>query len=277
MLDTVKTTTLHVDAANLRYAFEQIRHAISSEETRYYLNGVYAHCVKAGELTLVATDGHWLARVVLRDQGEDVTPAMPGVIIPESFVAAFMKATSKKAVQRYDSALQLAPNRIALPAFLDKWDAIEAEPIDGTYPDYQRVIPNGNPHSATLYNEDFGRCIAAFAAFLNKAYLGTRTSSYCAAPVRLNFTETECHLSAGHWAAGEVKHTLPLRDSFKGQPHDIGFNANYLVDVSKTLSPRGEIIFTMDGPGAPAIIGDGTDECDVPVHATTHVLMPVRV
>ncbi len=140
----------HLAAADLITLIEKTRFAISTEETRFYLNGIYLHALKDGKqsrLRAVATDGHRLARheLDLPDGAKDI----PGVIIPRKTVAELRRlledADGAIEIGLSDTKVQFTFNGIELTSKL----------IDGSFPDYQRVIPTGNDKVLTLDAKDF--------------------------------------------------------------------------------------------------------------------------
>ena len=126
-------------AADLRALIDRTRFAISTEETRYYLNGIYLHATTSegvAVLRAVATDGHRLARVEL--PLPDGAAGMPGIIVPRKAVIEVRKLIEETedeiAISLSDSKIKFAFDNVVLTSKL----------IDGTFPDYVRVIPTGN-------------------------------------------------------------------------------------------------------------------------------------
>lgn len=142
---TPAVTSVALAQGDLHDALLRVRHAISKEETRYYLNGVYVHACD-DRLHFVATDGHRLARVSLVVNA-DLTALVP-VILPRDFIAAAIKATAKPSRGLLPATLELSPRKIMLRA--SGQGPINAAPIDGTFPDYQRLMPSGEPPHGTI-------------------------------------------------------------------------------------------------------------------------------
>ena len=129
----------HLSALALRGLIDRTRFAISTEETRYYLNGIYLHVADGTEgrvLRAVATDGHRLARV--EEPLPEGAGSMPGVIVPRKTVAELRKlleeATGDIACALSDTRIQFTVGNVMLTSKL----------IDGTFPEYERVIPRDN-------------------------------------------------------------------------------------------------------------------------------------
>ncbi len=131
--------TFSLAAADLRSLIDRTRFAISTEETRYYLNGIYLHSADADGvdvLRTVATDGHRLARVEL--PLPEGASGMPGIIVPRKAVTEIRKlieeADGDVSVSLSDAKIRFSIGDTVLTSKL----------IDGTFPDYERVIPTGN-------------------------------------------------------------------------------------------------------------------------------------
>ena len=128
-----------LSATELRTLIDRTRFAISTEETRYYLNGIYLHATKADEVPViraVATDGHRLARM------EMVLPegaaGMPGIIIPRKTVLEL-----RKLVEESEDEVQIGLGETKIRLAIGE-AALTSKLIDGTFPDYDRVIPSNN-------------------------------------------------------------------------------------------------------------------------------------
>jgi DNA polymerase III subunit beta len=138
----------------LRRLFDKSKFAISTEETRYYLNGVYMHVATGEErpvLRCVATDGHRLARIdaPLPDGAAD----MPGVIVPRKTVGELRKLLETTTCA--DRGLGLETKvRFATPEI-----TLTSKVIDGTFPDYTRVIPTGNTRRLEVDAAEFARAV----------------------------------------------------------------------------------------------------------------------
>jgi len=142
-----------IKAGVLRDLIDRTRFAISTEETRYYLNGIYIHATESeGQAVLraVATDGHRLARV--EEPLPEGAKAMPGVIIPRKTVNEIRKLAEETqdeiVVRLSDTKVQFALGTVTLTSKL----------IDGTFPEYERVIPRGNDKKLVVPRKDFAIC-----------------------------------------------------------------------------------------------------------------------
>jgi DNA polymerase-3 subunit beta len=257
MLDRSNATLVHITADDLQFALKQVRHAISQEETRYYLGGVFLHFDK-GALHFVATNGHELARVSVKT--EDDLSAMPAVILPRAFISDALKATSKRSHRFHDCPLVITPQWVALHPY--QQETIEATPIDGTFPDYLTVIPRGFTREITANCEALLTAFKALAAFKHANKVTpclklTFESEWLKVSTQFDMNDAEGHA----WA--NVKLTQPVKETFI-----IGFNGHYLVDILSTM--KGNCTFKFEDPGSPTVLTDGSEGVD-------HVLMPMRV
>jgi DNA polymerase-3 subunit beta len=153
-------TKFSVKAGVLRDLIDRTRFAISTEETRYYLNGIYLHAAEAegaSVLRAVATDGHRLARV--EEPLPDGAKGMPGVIVPRKTVQEVRKLADET---QDEIEIRLSDTKIR--GFGIGTVALTSKLIDGTFPEYERVIPRGNDKKLTVPKKDFEEAVARVAA-----------------------------------------------------------------------------------------------------------------
>ncbi len=247
------THSFQLKASELARLIERTQFAISTEETRYYLNGIFLHTIDvdgAPRLRAVATDGHRLARA------ETDAPAgsegMPGIIVPRKTVGELQKllgeAEDEILVELSDSKIRFTLSDIVMTSKL----------IDGTFPDYQRVIPTGNDKALTLDR-------AVFASAVDRV---STISSERGRAVKLAVADGQLTLTVNSPDAGTATEELAV--GYEADSIEIGFNARYLLDITGQLSGE-EAVFMMADPGSPTLIKDGADE------GTLYVLMPMRV
>jgi len=244
-----------VDAQDLRGLIDRTRFAISTEETRYYLNGIYLHATESDGvrvLRAVATDGHRLARVQV-DLPEGAV-GMPGVIIPRKTVAELRKlldeATGGVEVALSDTRIQFTVGSITLTSKL----------IDGTFPEYDRVIPRDNDKVLRVGCKDFEAAVARVSAI----------SSERSRPVKLSLAKDLLVISASSPEQGTASEELDgERVTYTAGPLEIGFQARYLNDITAQIPTQVEFRFS-DG-SAPTVVQDSSDS------SALYVLMPMRV
>ena len=244
-------------AGDLRALIDRTRFAISTEETRYYLNGIYVHAARQAAATgdipvlrAVATDGHRLARVEmpLPDGADNI----PGVIIPRKTVMEVRKLIDE-AADRIEISLSENKVRFAFDSIV-----MTSKLIDGTFPDYERVIPTGNDKVMEVDARLFASAVDRVAT------ISTEKSR----AVKLAVTRGTLTLSATSPEAGSA--TEELEVNYQDGPLEIGFNSRYLLDITQQIEGEGAR-FTMADAASPTIIRDVADG------TALYVLMPMRV
>jgi len=240
-------------AADLRRLFEKSKFAISTEETRYYLNGVYMHVAQSEDgavLRCVATDGHRLARIdaPLPPGAED----MPGVIVPRKTVGELRKLLedddAEIAVSVSETKLRFATPEITLTSKV----------IDGTFPDYTRVIPTGHGRRLEVDAADFARAVDRVAT----------VSSERSRAVKMLMEDDRLVLSVTAPDAGTAEEELAV--AYADERLEIGFNAKYLLEIASQVD-RENAVFLFNAPGDPTLMREGNDASAI------YVVMPMRV
>jgi DNA polymerase-3 subunit beta len=240
-------------AADLKRLIERTRFAISTEETRYYLNGIFFHPAEtSGTKTLraVATDGHRLAQVEIeRPKGAD---AMPGVIVPRKTVQELFRlledANAEVQVSVSQAKVRFEIGTVTLTSKL----------IDGTFPDYGRVIPQGNDKELKVSNAEFKSAVDRVSTIASER----------GRAVKLNINSGKLVLSVNNPEGGSATEELPV--GYAAAPLEIGFNARYLLDIASQLESD-DVIFKLADAGSPTMVRDGNDQ------SALYVLMPMRV
>jgi len=240
-------------AADLKRLIEKTRFAISTEETRYYLNGIYLHEAQTdGEATLraVATDGHRLAQVELPIPSG--AKDMPGVIVPRKTVLDLFKLVED---EDGEVRIELSPSKIRVSA---GHVVLTSKLIDGTFPDYERVIPQGNDKRLEVDNGTFSQAVDRVSTL----------SSDKGRAVKLALSGGKLTLSVNNPESGSATEELAVAYDF--DPLEIGFNARYLLDISQQLESE-TAEFLLADPGSPTMVRDLKDS------SALYVLMPMRV
>ncbi|WP_373087939.1 DNA polymerase III subunit beta [Sneathiella sp.] len=240
-------------ASILKRLIDKTRFAISTEETRYYLNGIYFHVAESGGvqvLRAVATDGHRLARV------ETPMPAdadgMPGVIIPRKAINEIRKLLDER---DGDIAISLSDTKIS---FSLGDSLLTSKLIDGTFPDYERVIPSGNDKILELDGKSFAHAVDRVSTVSTEK---TRA-------IKLALSDDMITLSATGSDAGSA--TEELAASYSSGDMEIGFNSKYLLDITGQIEGE-NAHFVLADAGSPTIVKDSADD------GALYVLMPMRV
>lgn len=247
------TNRFNLPAAQLKRLIDRTQFAISTEETRYYLNGIFLHTVEAGgdlRFRAVATDGHRLA------QAETVAPSgsegMPGIIVPRKTVGEIQKLIEDPeasiSVELSDAKIRVTIGDVVLTSKL----------IDGTFPDYGRVIPQGNDKELKIDRDEFAQAVDRVSTI----------SSERGRAVKLALSEGKLILTVNNPDSGSA--TEELSADYEAEPLDIGFNSRYLLDIASQL--QGDTaVFRLADPGSPTLISDLSDR------EALYVLMPMRV
>jgi DNA polymerase III subunit beta len=243
-----------IPAETLTRILAKVSLAMSTEETRYYLNGIHLHVKQAPDgpmLVWVATDGHRLSKFEMAaPEGADTT--LPPIIIPAKTVAELARLAKDHKGQ------------IRLHICTSKFGAdigntsLNSKLIDGTFPDYDRVIPRGNPNIASLNRAKLERAVD----------LVSTMASDKGRAVKFGFREGALNLIVNNPDSGTAEEEIEA--SLKGQEMDIGFNGRYVADALTALGSE-HVEFHIDGPGSPAILRNPADD------SVLMVLMPMRV
>ncbi|MFP6773877.1 MAG: DNA polymerase III subunit beta [Alphaproteobacteria bacterium] len=249
-----------VPTADLRRLIEKTRFAISTEETRYYLNGIYLHAPEdAPVLRGVATDGHRLAHVDIdRPNG---AAAMPGVILPRKAALEVLKLLDDSSNQGGGQGADMV--EIALSDGKIRFSfgtiVLTSKLIDGTFPDYQRVIPSGNDKRMEVDCKSFQAAVDRVATI----------SSEKSRAVKMAVNGNTVTLSANNPEQGSGTDEVPV--TFNGEGTlEIGFNARYLLDIASQIEGE-NISFDLSDGASPTIVRDAADP------GALYVLMPMRV
>ena len=237
----------------LRRLFDKAKFAISTEETRYYLNGVYLHVARGEEgpvLRCVATDGHRLARIdaALPEGADD----MPGVIVPRKTVNELRKLLdddeAEIEVSVSDTKIRFATAQVQLTSKV----------IDGTFPDYTRVIPSSNARRLEVDAAEFARAVDRVAT----------VSSERSRAVKLSLEDDRLVLSVSAPDHGAAEEELAV--AYSDERLEIGFNAKYLLEIAGQVD-RENAVFMFNSSGDPTLMREGGDMSAI------YVVMPMRV
>ncbi|SLN23823.1 DNA polymerase III subunit beta [Pseudoruegeria aquimaris] len=253
MASSEYTANFSAPAPALRRLFDKSKFAISTEETRYYLNGVYLHVAQGADgkvLRAVATDGHRLARI-----DTDLPPGaeeMPGVIVPRKTVGELRKLLEDDEAEIVVSVSETKV-RFATPEI-----TLTSKVIDGTFPDYTRVIPAGNTRRLEVDAGEFAQAVDRVAT----------VSSERSRAVKLALDEDRLVLSVNAPDSGAAEEELAV--AYSDERLEIGFNAKYLLEIASQVD-RENAVFLFNSAGDPTLMREGNDESAV------YVVMPMRV
>ncbi len=240
-------------ASDFRTIIDHTRFAMSTEETRYYLNGIYLHAAEKNNVAVlraVATDGHRLAQfdMPLPKGAED----MPGIILPRKAVGEIRKLIDEVAdtvnISLSENKIRFAFDHIVLTTKL----------IDGTFPDYTRVIPTKNDKIIEVNPKVFTGAIDRVSTI----------SDGKSRALKVTLNGKTMTLSANSPDAGSATEDIEVTSDISDI--EIGFNARYLLDITSLIEGEGCHICVADS-SSPTIIKDASDA------SSLYVIMPLRV
>lgn len=242
-----------VPAGTLVKLIGRTHFAMSTEETRYYLNGLYVHVTDADDanvLRVVATDGHRLARsdVPVPEGAAEI----PGVIVPRKAVIHIRRLLDET---EGDVEVALSETRIRF-----RFGDIEivSKLIDGTFPDYTRVIPAGNDKQLKVRRKDFVKAVD----------LVSTISTDQSRAVKLSIEPGGLVLTANNPERGSGQEELDAE--YEGARLEIGFNSRYLLDITQQMDGDDTRLLIAD-ESSPTVVEDVSDT------SALYVLMPMRV
>ena len=246
-------TSFEIPAKVLAELIDRTRFAISTEETRYYLNGIFLH-VTEDELKAAATDGHRLARFTLaKPDGAD---GMPDVIVPRKCVAELRKLLEEALDTNVQVDLSASKVRFTLGG--ENGVVLTSKLIDGTFPDYTRVIPTGNDKLLRLDPKSFYEGVDRVATIATEK---TRAVKMAVETDKVTLSVT----SPDNGTAAEE-----IAADYSSPGFEIGFNAGYLKDILGQIEGDTVEIHLADA-GAPTLIRQNDKS------PALYVLMPMRV
>ena len=242
-----------IDAIDLIRLIDKTSFSMSSEETRYYLNGIYLHSIKEGELNklrTVSTDGHRLSRVDM--SLPDGADGIPGVIIPRKTIMEIRKLledhTGNISLSLSDTKIRLSFNNVILTSKL----------LDGTFPDYSRVIPEQNEKLVTISNQLISEAVDRVST----------VSTDKTRAIKININKATLIISATNPDKGSASENIDI--DYDGDEVEIGFNSKYVLDVARQIKGN-DIIIKLSDAVSPTLVYDKDDK------EVLFVLMPMRV
>ena len=245
--------TFSLETNDLIRLIDKTSFAMSLEETRYYLNGIYLHAVKDAEgekLRTVSTDGHRLSRVDMNiPEGAN---EIPGVIVPRKTIMEIRKLLEDHAdiinLSLSDNKIKLSFNNVILTSKL----------LDGTFPDYSRVIPEQNDKTVTISNQLLSEAVDRVST----------VSTDKTRAIKVNISKGNLVISATNPDKGSASESLDV--IYDGEEVEIGFNSKYVLDVARQIKGN-EIIIKLSDSVSPTLVYDKDDK------GVLFVLMPMRV
>lgn len=241
-----------VDSKALHRMIGKVMFAVSTEETRYYLNGVYLDFGQPSDLRAVATDGYRLAMAWLPKPGG--ADGAPGIIVPRKTCQALMKLLDGKSV----------PLRVSLNAgkIIFEWPGcrVVSKLIDGTYPDYERVIPRGNNNNIVIVDT------SELAKTIDRVSVIAAEKGQA---IKLQFSGNHLVCSIANADAGTAEDSLGIE--YGGPDIEIGLNSRYIAGALANVDGE-RVRLEMETRGDPVLLKpeDGLQDYKM-------VVMPMRV
>ena len=232
---------------------EKTKFAISNEETRYFLNGIYFHKKSLNNtdyLSLVATDGHRLAKIDLPHPNGLVD--IPGVIIPKKTIYELCKLLTDI---NEDIIINIDPNKIIF--YIGKTTLI-SKLIDGNFPDYQKVIPKNNNNIVTADRQKFCEVVDR---------VSTITSEKSRA-IKFRLLNNLINMNSSDPENGTATEDIIVQ--YGGEEIEIGFNSKYILEMINQLEEE-KLILEFNDSTSPLIVKESSN------NDLIFVLMPMRV
>jgi len=242
-----------IEAATLSKLLERTRFAMSTEETRYTLNGVYLHSNDNKTLSSVATDGHRLAKIDL--PLPESTPEIPGAILSRKAVNAILRLVSDYAGEEGKLEIGLSDTQVSVK--FEKGELL-SRLIDGTFPDYEQVIPKQNSKILALDMKQFSKAVDRVATVASDKTRG----------IKLALAKDKITLRAASAEQGSAVEEIDV--CYDEDPIEIGFNSRYLLDVAQHFEGS-EAKVALSDSATPVTIQDAND------NEALYVIMPMRV
>lgn len=240
-----------VPASLIRGMIERTIFAVSTDETRYSLNGVFVEESVGGTVRMVSTDGH---RLAFEEQALGTLGLSKGVILP------------RKGLGELRKLLESGDEGIVAIGFKENMALVSQDKvelfmrlIDGDFPDYTKVIPKGNPNLAKIDHGELLQALRRVSILSSERYKG----------VKMEFSENSISISANNPDLGEAVEEIDAE--YNGAPISIGFNARYVLDVLGVLGNDGEISIELKDELSPSVIRQSASA------GYLYVLMPMRL
>jgi DNA polymerase-3 subunit beta len=225
--------------------------AVSTDETRYSLNGVFLEDAGDGKVRMVSTDGH---RLAFEEQALGGFGLKKGVILPRKGLGELRKLL-ENADQR-EISIGFRDNMVLVSR-----DKVELfmRLIDGDFPDYTKVIPQGNPNVVRIDHSELLQALRRVSILSSERYKG----------VKLDFSANTVAISANNPDLGEAVEEVEAE--YSGAPISVGFNARYMIDVLGVLGGEGDVELELKDELSPSVIRKSASP------GYLYVLMPMRL
>jgi len=245
-----ETNSLSISSSALQRLLNKTAFCMASQDVRYYLNGLLVE-YKGGEVNAVATDGH---RLALATSPLDKTSPIDGErqILPRKAVLELSKILRQ---ENEDIKITFGNSSLSIQ---DKNLDFSTKLIDGKFPDYEKVLPSGDPNSLEVSKESLQSALSRASVLSNEKYRG----------VRFALDKNTLKLTANNPEKESAEELLDV--NYNGNPMEIGFNIGYLLDVLGTIETD-NVELNFYGEESSCLIREPGNQAEV------YVIMPMRL
>jgi len=234
---------------NLKDIIGKTSFAMAQQDVRYYLNGLYLN-ISQEEIFGVATDGHRLAKAGAATKTGISLPSA-NAIVPRKGIIEI----DKQLVEEEEIKAILSKNHLQVK---NNHSQAISKLIDGKFPDYTRVIPSDTDKTVTVDCKSFKEALIRVSILSNDRFRG----------VRLNFLENEIGVSANNPEKEEASDDI--KETYNGEPLEVGFNVNYLIDVLNVIKTKNVQISLKDANSSALLMPENDN-------SSSYVVMPLRL
>ena len=245
-----ETNSLSISSSALQSLLNKTAFCMASQDVRYYLNGLLVE-YKGGEVNAVATDGH---RLALATSPLDKTITIDGErqILPRKAVLELSKILRQ---ENEDIKITFGNSSLSIQ---DENLDFSTKLIDGKFPDYEKVLPSGDPNSLEVSKESLQSALSRASVLSNEKYRG----------VRFALDKNTLKLTANNPEKESAEELLDV--NYNGNPMEIGFNIGYLLDVLGTIETD-NVELNFYGEESSCLIREPGNQAEV------YVIMPMRL
>lgn len=223
-----KTNEFSIKSEQILEIISKTNHAISTDETRLYLNGIYLQETDS-KLRAVATDGHRLSMIDTELENSNIENLINGIIVPRKGVSELKRVAETNP----GADINISVDDSFMYVNCEEKYFLSIRLISREYPKYQAVIPQKTTFALIV---DKGAVLDALRRI--KIMSNEKSNG-----VRVKLNENEMVLMANHPSLGDARETIPVE--YDGREMEIGFNAKYLIETLATFD-EGEIRFEIN-------------------------------
>lgn len=225
--------------------------SVSTDETRYNLNGVFVEESRDGKIRMVATDGH---RLALIDRGIGALGLSKGVILPRKGLTEL-----RRLLEGVEDGLVSLGFKENMALVVKDNTELFMRLIEGEFPDYSKVIPRSNPQVARLEQDELLHALRRVSILSSERYKG----------IKMELREGQVLISASNPELGEAVEDMEV--DYQGKGLTVGFNARYLIDVLTVLGTGGDVEVALKDDVSPSVLRKISDD------GYLYVIMPMRL